>query len=137
MALFTRLVIAFAGGLVALAVLLVFFAYLLTDEPAVRRSDVAAGRTAATDAWLGRWNGPEGTFLLLEKAGGEGYSVTVQNLDGPRVFRGTAIGDRIEFDRDGVTKSVRPTDGAATGMKWLADKADCLTIRYGEGYCRD
>ena len=100
-------------------------------------ADAGAGGTAATDAWLGRWNGPEGTFLLLEKADGDRYSVTVQDLDGPRVFRGTAVGDRIEFDRDGVTESVRPTDGAATGMKWLAEKAKCLTIRYGEGYCRD
>jgi len=25
----------------------------------------------------------------------------------------------------------------ASGMKWLSDKSNCLTIRYGEGYCRD
>jgi hypothetical protein len=30
----------------------------------------------------------------------------------------------------------RPT-AIATGMKWLADKADCVTIRCAEGYCRD
>jgi hypothetical protein len=29
------------------------------------------------------------------------------------------------------------TDGARTGMKWLADKRDCLTVAFGEGYCRD
>ena len=29
------------------------------------------------------------------------------------------------------------TDGDATGMKWLAGKARCLTVRVGEGYCRD
>ena len=38
-------------------------------------------------AGLGRWIGPEGTFLLLE--GGNGtYEVTIQNLDGPRRFQG-------------------------------------------------
>ena len=91
---------------------------------------------AATDRWLGRWIGPEGTFLLLE--GGNGtYEVTIQNLDGPRRFQGTAVGEQIEFDRDGVKESLRATDGAGTGMKWLSDKSNCLTIRLGEGFCRD
>jgi hypothetical protein len=34
-------------------------------------------------------------------------------------------------------ESIRATDGPATGMKWLSDKSNCLTIRSGEGYCRD
>jgi hypothetical protein len=39
----------------------------------------------ATDRWLGRWIGPEGTFLLLE--GGNGtYEVTIQVL--PRLTAG-------------------------------------------------
>lgn len=97
-------------------------------------SDAAAPFVA--DGWLGRWNGPEGTYLLLE--GGEGrYRVTVQNLDGPRTFDGTAVGDRIQFERDGVIESLYATDGAGTGMKWLVDKANCLAVRVGEGYCRD
>lgn len=97
-------------------------------------SDAAA--IAVTDGWLGRWSGPEGTFLLLE--GGEGrYRVTVQNLDGPRTFDGIAVGDRIQFVRDGIVESVSATNGADTGMKWLRDKANCLTVRFGEGYCRD
>ena len=91
---------------------------------------------ATTDRWLGRWIGPEGTFLLLE--GGNGtYEVTIQNLDGPRRFQGAAVGEQIEFDRDGVKESLHATDGAGTGMKWLSDKANCLTIRVGEGFCRD
>jgi hypothetical protein len=89
----------------------------------------------ATDKWLGQWNGPEGTFLRLE--GGQGkYRVTIQNLDGPRTFAGNASGEQIKFERDGVAETIRATDGAATGMKWLADKSNCLTIRAGEGYCR-
>jgi hypothetical protein len=89
-----------------------------------------------TDGWLGRWNGPEGTSLLLEGGNGR-YQVTVQNLDGPRVFLGVGAGEQIRFERDGVTEFIRATDGVATGMKWLADKSTCLTIRFGEGYCRD
>jgi hypothetical protein len=88
-----------------------------------------------TDAWLGQWTGPEGTFLHIEGGHGQ-YQITIQDLDGPRVYRGTAQRDRIVFERNGVTESLGPTDGAGTGMKWLADKTDCLTVRVGEGYCR-
>ena len=92
--------------------------------------------TPAADKWLGKWGGPEGTFLEL--AGGSGkYEVTIQNLDGPRTFQGNAVGDQIEFERNGMKESLRATNGAATGMKWLSEKSDCLTVRAGEGYCRD
>jgi hypothetical protein len=90
----------------------------------------------ATDRWLGQWTGPEGTFLRI--AGGLGkYEITVQNLDGPRTFAGGSSGDSIRFERDGVVELIRATNGAATGMKWLSEKANCLTVRPGEGYCRD
>lgn len=104
---------------------------------AVGCSDGDSGPTAVTtDAWLGRWIGPEGTYLLLE--GGDGrYDVTIANLDGPRVFPGTAAGGRIAFERDGIAETIHATNGADTGMKWLADKTNCLTVRTGEGYCRD
>jgi hypothetical protein len=91
---------------------------------------------AATDAWLGQWTGPEGTFLNL--AGGRGsYEVTIRNLDGPRKFAGKADGAAVTFERDGTRKTLRATDGAGTGMKWLAGKKDCLALRSGEGWCRD
>ncbi len=88
-----------------------------------------------TDRWLGEWRGPEGTFLRLEGGNGK-YAVTVQNLDGPRTFQGAAAGATIEFDRDGVRERLHATNGADTGMKWLAEKSDCLTVHPGEGYCR-
>jgi hypothetical protein len=94
-----------------------------------------AGAAPATDKWLGQWTGPEGTFLRLE--GGQGkYTVTIQNLDGPRTFQGSASGGTVTFERDGVVETIHATDGATTGMKWLAEKSDCLTVRTGEGYCR-
>ena len=98
----------------------------------------APGKTSApsADKWLGKWGGPEGTFLQL--AGGNGkYEVTIQNLDGPRTFQGNAVGDQIEFERNGIKESLRATNGAETGMKWLSEKSNCLTVRAGEGYCRD
>jgi hypothetical protein len=87
-------------------------------------------------SWLGQWNGPEGTFLRLA-ADGSAYKVTIANLDGPADYAGHQVGDHIEFERNGATESIRATDGQATGMKWLADKKDCLTVKPGEGYCRD
>ena len=102
--------------------------------PAGHSSDTNAG--PAADEWLGQWNGPEGTFLRLE--GGKGsYTITIQDLDGPRTYQGTAVGTHIQFDRNGVKESIRATNGTATGMKWLSDRSNCLTIRPGEGYCRD
>ena len=89
----------------------------------------------ASDKWVGQWNGPEGTYLRISGSKGK-YEVTVRNLDGPRVFSGTAVENGIEFERDGVKESLRATNGQGTGMKWLADKNECLVVRTGEGYCR-
>jgi hypothetical protein len=104
------------------------------DKADSSSSSVASATT--TDAWLGQWNGPEGTFLRLE--GGKGkYVVTIQNLDGSQTYQGSTNDAQIQFDRNGVKETIRITNGAETGMKWLSDKASCLTIRLGEGYCRD
>jgi hypothetical protein len=92
--------------------------------------------TALADGWVGTWQGPEGTSLQIAKQE-VGYEVTVANLDGPRGFHGIAVDDVLQFERDGVTESVRAGDGKATGMKWLAGKRDCLVVKAGEGYCRD
>ena len=101
---------------------------------AVNSSDTIT--SPATDKWLGQWNGPEGTFLRLE--GGKGsYDITIQDLDGPRIYQGTAAGAQIQFDRNGEQASIRATGGKETEMKWLRDKSNCLTIKPGEGYCRD
>ncbi|MFI8736512.1 hypothetical protein ACIGKM_11425 [Ectopseudomonas toyotomiensis] len=91
---------------------------------------------AVTEQWLGRWNGPEGTYLDISGTPAD-YRLTIANLDGPRRFVGRAQGAKIVFVRDGVVESISATDGEATGMKWLLDKQNCLTVRSGEGYCRD
>ena len=104
--------------------------------PVIAASAPGSSAAPVADQWLGKWNGPEGTFLQL--AGGKGmYEVTIQNLDGPRTFQGNAAGDRIAFERNGMKESLRATSGAETGMKWLSEKSNCLTVRAGEGYCRD
>lgn len=95
-----------------------------------------APATQATDQWLGRWDGPEGTYLRLAKNGGK-YVVVIQDLDGPKTFEGFADGNRIRFTRDGKTEFLSAGDGQATGMKWLADKKNCLLTKSGEGWCRN
>ena len=92
--------------------------------------------TAVADGWLGEWRGPEGTSLRIDKQE-VGYALVIANLDGPREFHGIAAGEVIEFERDGIAETLRAGDGAATGMKWLAGKKDCLVVKPGEGYCRD
>lgn len=101
-------------------------------------SEVASSNTAsavANIAYVGKWTGPEGTWLDIEPQG-EDYRVTVSNLDGPRGFAGKAVDGGIQFTRDGQTFVIHPGNGDATGMKWLAGKKDCLVVAPGEGYCR-
>jgi hypothetical protein len=99
-----------------------------TDPQVLQARDISA--------WLGRWTGPEGTYLDVA-VNAAAYSVTVSNLDGPRTFAATPAADGITFERDGVRESIRATDGPGTGMKWLQSKHDCIVIKPGEGFCRD
>lgn len=94
---------------------------------------------AMANSWAGRWTGVEGTFLVISKAAGSGrYRLEMQyTLDDKGVFDGIAAEGGIEFTRPDGTKTLRHTDGNATGLKYLAGKKDCLTVQTGEGYCRD
>ena len=109
---------------------------LLVALLAVHGRGTTGGSGGAPDAWLGRWNGPEGTYLEIARVGGS-YEVTIKDLDAARTFIGFAADDRIEFRRDGLTESIEATNGDETDMKWLAGKTNCLAVKLGEGYCRD
>ena len=43
----------------------------------------------------------------------------------------------LRFTRNDVADTAVHTNGDATGLKNLAGKQDCLTVKPGEGYCRD
>ena len=108
-----------------------------SDQPAATGNNAGpAPALRGTDKLVGQWNGPEGTFLLLAGVSGK-YAITIRNLDGPRTFHGNGGRDAIRFERDAKAETIRATDGAGTGMKWLAGKKDCIVIEPGEGYCRD
>jgi hypothetical protein len=100
------------------------------------QSTAAVPATSATDKWLGKWIGPEGTYLVLSKNAGN-YVVLINSLDGPATYEGTAAGEGIEFQRNGKTETIHAGDGKDTGMKWLRDKTNCLIVKAAEGYCRD
>ena len=86
----------------------------------------------------GRWIGVEGMVLDVTPAGEPGqFRLAMQwDLDHKAVFDARAVGDTIVFTRDGVREILRPTNGDATGLKYLAGKTDCMTVKTGEGYCR-
>lgn len=95
----------------------------------------APAATTGPDSWIGKWAGPEGSFMDVEKSD-SGYQLTISDVDGLKFFSGKRAGDAIEFERKGKTESIKAGDGKATGMKGLADKTNCLAIHAGEGFCR-
>jgi hypothetical protein len=100
-------------------------------------SESAPPAQSSLSTWPGTWNGPEGTYLKLTAKPESGYEVVIKDLDVERSFEGVGSADEIHFTRDGRQERIRATDGAGTGMKWLADKSNCLTVKPGEGYCRE
>jgi hypothetical protein len=104
--------------------------------PAKQSVPTSSSAAPISDQWVGKWIGPEGTYLQLDGVNGA-YKITLKDLDTERYYTGAAIDNRIVFTRNDVEESIRATNGVETGMKWLADKANCLTIRSGEGFCRD
>jgi hypothetical protein len=107
-----------------------------TSSAPPRTGIPAAGGNISAEKWLGKWNGPEGTFLLLSLNGNR-YVVKIQSLDSADTYEGVAAADGIEFTRNGKTESIHAGTGEDTGMKWLLDKKNCLIIHYGEGFCYD
>ncbi len=110
----------------------------LSASVAVSQANLSqASSSTEVSSFTGKWTGPEGTSLVISPLGvGGNYTVTVTNLDGPRDFPATTMAGGITFTRDGKTLTIHHGSGADTGMKWLADKTDCLVVDANEGYCR-
>ena len=108
------------------------------SEPVAR----VPGAFYAAD-YLGRWKGVEGMYLVVSEAKTPGlYRLEMQwDLDHKGTFEGAPRGEPeapgIAFERGGRALMLVRSDGDATGLKHLAGRKDCLTVRLGEGYCRD
>lgn len=100
---------------------------------------VAVPTFAPASDYVGHWTGVEGMFLDIEATDRPGrYRLTMQyDLDNRQTALARLDGDTLVFERKGARETLRPTDGTATGLKYLAAKKKCLTVGAGEGYCRD
>jgi len=110
-----------------------------TGNAAEDAGNTIAGAAEGHDAWVGRWTGVEGTYLVITKAAlPDRYRLEMQyTLDSKGSYDGTGTSEGIAFTRPDGKQVLRASDGDATGLKWLAGKKDCLKVKDGEGYCRD
>ncbi|SOB86643.1 hypothetical protein SAMN06297144_1750 [Sphingomonas guangdongensis] len=109
------------------------------DQDAAVANAAGGGATGMMQAdYLGRWVGVEGMVMTVAARPGGGVRIDNQwDLDHRGSFDGTVSADGLRFVRGGEAVVARRSDGDATGLKWLAGKRDCLTVKSGEGYCRD
>jgi hypothetical protein len=106
-------------------------------ESAAPPVETAKMAPPATDAWLGKWIGVEGNTLQIEVGAAPGeYAITEGTLDGVLHYTGQAQGDLIATTNGGKSETIRSGAGADTGLKYLADKQNCLVIESGRGFCR-
>ncbi|MBW6532832.1 hypothetical protein KZ820_18975 [Sphingomonas sp. RRHST34] len=113
-----------------------------TASPSRASPSPTASAAASADRahYLGRWRGVEGLNLVVSPRAGADTAVSLAmqwSLDDKGTYDGEVTADGIAFQREGARELLRPTDGAATGLKYLDGKRDCLTVKSGEGYCRD
>ena len=117
---------------------------ITTQSPAAS-PEVANPGEAAVQKLVGKWDGPEGTYLsVTEKMGADGkqqlprkFEVEIKDLDKAEKFEGTAKNSVIEFTRNGKTETVKAATGAETGMKHLEKETNCVVVTKGsEGFCK-
>jgi hypothetical protein len=105
-----------------------------------RKAETQVMASVPTNAWVGRWIGPEGTFLEIANNGGPysgRYTITNRySLDSEATFEALADRTSLVFTRNGQKLRLTAGSGDETGMKWLAGKSSCLIVAPGEGYCR-
>jgi hypothetical protein len=107
-------------------------------QPAPATPATPADSAKVEADYLGRWTGVEGMYLVVAAKPGGGVTLDMQwDLDNKGMFDGSVTAEGLRFMRNGVAETALHTNGDATGLKYLAGKQDCLTVKPGEGYCRD
>lgn len=105
--------------------------------PAQNATTPVQAAKAETD-YVGKWTGVEGMMLAVARKPGGGVRIENQwDLDHKGSFDGAVTAAGLRWTRAGETVTAVAGDGDATGLKYLAGKKDCLTVKPGEGYCRD
>lgn len=90
----------------------------------------------------GKWIGPEGLVAVIKPRPGTPLfdidMVWGLDDDAKGTFTGTPVEHGIAITRNGKQEIIRPSTGEMTGMKWLADKKDCIVLVENEqAWCRD
>lgn len=106
-----------------------------------RASPAPVVATKGGDAYIGRWEGLDGRFMLIEKnveAEPAPYTVTMRyDLDQPeQSFPAEMEGPSVFVQRNGGRYEFVPSDGRASSDTRLRDRTDCLSTNRGEAYCR-
>jgi hypothetical protein len=57
----------------------------VTTNPPSKSTAAPPAANTVTDQWLGKWIGPEGTYLVLSK-NADKYVVDIHSLDGPATY---------------------------------------------------
>ena len=105
-------------------------------SPATSPAGSPAAASTKAEALVGRWSGPEATYLNVAKKDDK-YSIEIADPKGPKTFEGTAKGDVIEFTRNGKTETIKAATGAETGMKGFEKETNCVVVTKGsEGFCK-
>ena len=110
---------------------------LAAPTPAASPATARTARTARD--YTGRWVGVEGMVLTVKPTGAATADLDMRwglDADMAGTYPASVTPEGLRFTRNGDTLLLRPSDGDATGLKWLAGKKDCLTVTSGEGYCR-
>lgn len=108
-----------------------------TSSPAIA-VDAAATEATVPLEWAGKWIGPEGLYVIIRPLDGSSVELEMQSdLDTLDTYAGSITPEGISFERGGEMLLLKPASGADTGLKYLAEKTNCLMVQPGEGYCRD
>ena len=115
-----------------------------TSSPAIS-PEVANPGEAAVQKLVGKWDGPEGTYLsVTEKLGADGkqqlprkFEFEIKDLDRAEKFEVTAKDGTIKFTRKGKAETVKAATGTETGMKGFEKETNCVVLSKGsEGFCK-
>jgi hypothetical protein len=98
-------------------------------------------QVALVDSWVGRWEGLDGQFMLIEKEASASpghYLVTMRHdlNEAERTYPAEAAATSLIVKRDGISHQFTLADGKTARDTRLAGRHDCLSTPSGEIYCR-
>lgn len=103
--------------------------------PSTTTADTPMIDQSPASAWVGRWDGQDGSYLDVTAERGH-YVVVIRNLDGEQVFLAAPNKAGLSFSRQGEALFLKVADQQASQVPWAKADQMCLMVKQGEGYCR-